>query len=441
MSTATAPSDETHHRFERLLGPYQVLRGNRDLTFLFSGQAVSSIGDWLYITVLVVMAYMLTGSAMIAGALTFTRLLPYALFLPLSGVLADRFDRKRLMIGADLGRAACMIGLLFVTSRSTVWLAFPLVFISTCLFSLFRPALGATVPAAAHGNDNLVQANALMSQVDGLAILIGPALAGLLLLGGVGRLAFAINAATYIASTLTLLQLRIVAPAREREDQESSVHWLAETLAGWRFLRRQGRGALMAVTVTTTGGSCFNGAIATLAIVLSEQTWHFGSQGAGFLTGCAGAGALLASFIVGAYTGRFRMGQGYILAMVGTIALIALFGISPTGPLPFIALACFGVFDGLNAVMGNTIIQQTTPDELLGRVFGIFEAIVITGLLAGALAVGILIDAIGPRATTVSFALVPLALLVTYLPGLRRLDAPAAESMAEIAVGASADLA
>ncbi|HLI51151.1 MAG TPA: MFS transporter, partial [Thermomicrobiaceae bacterium] len=317
--------------------------------------------------------------------------------------------------------------------------AFPLVFVSTCLFSLFRPALNATVPAAAHGQDNLVQANALMSQIDGLALLLGPALAGLLLLGGLGRLAFVINAATYMASTLTLLQLRI--PPREGDDRQGTGHWLDETLEGWRFLRHQGRGVLMAVTMTSAGGSCFNGAIWTLAVVMAEQTWHTGSQGAGFLTSCIGIGGLVGGLGIGIVTGRMRLGQGYIRAMAGTIAGIALLGIAPAGPLPFIVITCCGLFDVINQILGNTIIQQSTPDELLGRVFGIFEAIVVTGLLAGSLAVGLLIDTIGPRATTAGLALVPLAFLLIYLPGLRHLDAPAGEPMAEMAVGASADAA
>src|SRR6185437_9320492 len=125
----------------RSLGSYALLRGNRNLSLLFGGQIVSALGDWAYITALVILVYQLTGSATLAASLTFVRLLPYALFLPIGGVLADRFDRKKLMIAADLGRAVCMVGLLTVHSAQTVWIAFPLVFLATCLFSVFRPAL------------------------------------------------------------------------------------------------------------------------------------------------------------------------------------------------------------------------------------------------------------------------------------------------------------
>jgi MFS family permease len=404
------------HRLSKLLGPYQALRGNRDLALLFGGQVVSSLGDWLYITVLVVLAYSLTGSALVAALLTFVRLLPYALFLPLSGVLADRFDRKLLMIVADLGRAACMLGLLAVHSRETVWIAFPLVFLSTCLFSLFRPAMSATLPAVA-GGDQLVQANTLMAQISGLSLLLGPALAGVVIVLGHERSAFVINAVTYIASTATLLLLRV--PARADDAQGAAPHWLSDTLTGFRYLFRNE--ALEAVTVTTAAGSWFNGGIWTLVVVMAEQTWHAGHSGAGYFNGAMGAGALVSGFLIGGFLSRVRLAHGYIIAMAATAASIACIGLSPAGLFPLGVLAAYGVFDVFNQVMGDTIIQQLTPDALLGRVFAALETTVIAGLMLGALAAGPLIGLIGPRATTVSFALVPLVMLLAHLPRLRRL--------------------
>ena len=114
-----------------MLGPYGVLRGNRNLRLLFGGQVVSSFGDWLYVLALGILAYEITGSATVVAVLTFTRLLPYAVLLPFSGILADRGNRKVLMISADLGRGACMFGLLFAGSEERLWIAYPLVFLAT----------------------------------------------------------------------------------------------------------------------------------------------------------------------------------------------------------------------------------------------------------------------------------------------------------------------
>jgi MFS transporter, DHA3 family, macrolide efflux protein len=169
----------------RMLGPYTVLRGNRNLQLLFGGQVVSSFGDWLYVVALVVLVYEVTGSATVVAALTFFRLLPYVLLLPFSGILADRGNRKVLMIVADLGRGVCMLGLLLVGARGTLWLAFPLVFLATVLSSLFRPAMNSVLPTLVGDENKLAQANGLWSQMESLSFILGPALGGVLvLLGG-----------------------------------------------------------------------------------------------------------------------------------------------------------------------------------------------------------------------------------------------------------------
>lgn len=122
-----------------------------------------------------------------------------------------------------------MVGLLFVTSRANLAIAYPLVFVSTCLFSLFRPALNATLPAVVGDEAKLVQANTIRSQVDGLAFVIGPSLTGILILLGQTRIAFAINAATYLVSAATLLLVQV--PPRPKEVRPAEGGWLAETLA------------------------------------------------------------------------------------------------------------------------------------------------------------------------------------------------------------------
>lgn len=420
MGVTAADDNLRTHRVWRLLGPYQVLQGNRDLSLLFGGQVVSAFGDWLYITALVVLTYNLTHSAMTVAALTFVRLLPYALFLPLGGALADRFDRRRMMVIADLGRVVCMVGLLLVDSRDRIWIAFPLVFISTCLFSMFRPALGATLPAVAGPQKDLVRANILMSQVDGMSLVLGPALAGVLILLDQTRAAFGLNAFTYAVSALTLLSLRVT-PRKER-DPSTDQGWRTETLAGFRFLFRERRGTLAAVTVSTAGLTAFNGAIWTLAVVLSERTWHFGSQGTGFLNASYGLGGLAGGFLAGVVMHRHRLISSFVVSMIGSAVAIIFFGLSPAGLVPFAALALFGIGDVVNQVAGNTIIQQSTPDELLGRVFGAFEAIIVGAVLVGALSAGPLIEVFGPRVTTVCIATVALVVLAGCLPRLRMLE-------------------
>jgi MFS family permease len=406
----------------RMLGPYAVLRGNRNLQLLFGGQVVSSFGDWLYILALVVLAYDLTGSATFVAALTFVRLLPYALFLPFSGVLADRSNRKALMIGADLGRGVCMLGLLIVGSEETLWIAFPLVFLATALSSLFKPAMSSVLPAIVGDEEDLVKANGIWSQMDALSFVLGPALGGALVLLGEPRLAFLINGLTFLVSAATLLFVRIPpreTPERAREEAEV---WLSETLAGFSFLFRENERVLAALTITIFGIGLMGGAFWTLSVVLAEETFGLGGQGAGFLNAAYGAGGLLGGLVVGAVASRLSLGPAFIWGTAVSSLVAILFGLSPAGVLPFILILALGITDVFSDVTSNTLLQTGTPDELLGRVFGAFESTLVFSMLVGSVVIGPLIDLAGPRAATVILTLVSVALLIICLPRLRRME-------------------
>src|SRR5450759_2703926 len=159
------------------LAPFLVFRGRRDLRILVSGHVVSALGDWLYVVSLIVLAYRISHSATLVALLTFARLLPNALFLPLAGVLADSWDRRTLMVAADVGRGLCMFGLLAVHSKGAMPLAFVLVFVATSMATLFRPALNSVLPSVVPEAE-LVHANNLIRQIDSLALVLGPALGG-----------------------------------------------------------------------------------------------------------------------------------------------------------------------------------------------------------------------------------------------------------------------
>lgn len=406
----------------RLMGPYRVLRGNRDLQLLFGGQVVSSFGDWLYVLALGILAYEITGSATVVAVLTFARLLPYAVLLPFSGILADRGNRKVLMISADLGRGACMFLLLLAGSEGTLWIAYPLVFFATVFSSLFKPAMSSVLPAIVGDEDRLVQANSIWAQMDSVSFVLGPALGGVLALFGAPELAFAINGATFLVSAATLVFVRI--PPREapetREEQEEG--WLSETLAGFRFLFRENEGVLAALTIAFVGLTFTGGGIWTLILVLSDEAFGLGTEGSGFLNSVYGAGGVVGGLAAGYLASKVRLGPAVIWSIAAGAVVFVLLGISPSGVLPFVILFVVGVLDIVVDVNGTTIIQTGTPEELLGRVFGAFDGVLILAMLAGALVVGPLIELVGVRTTTVAFALVALAIFLACLPRLRKLD-------------------
>jgi MFS family permease len=406
----------------QMLGPYGVLRGNRNLQLLFGGQVVSSFGDWLYVLALGILAYEITGSATVVAVLTFARLLPYAVLLPFSGVLADRGNRKVLMISADLGRGACMLGLLFSGSEGTLWIAYPLVFVATVFSSLFQPAMSSVLPAIVGDEENLVKANSIWSQMDSISFVLGPALGGVLALLGAPELAFVINGVTFLVSAATLLFVHI--PPREASEAEVDEEegWLSETLAGFRFLFRENEGVLAALTLAFVGLTFTGGGIWTLILVLSDEAFGLGTEGSGFLNSVYGVGGVVGGLAAGYLASRVRLGPAVIWS-IGAGAIVFIFlGISPAGVLPFVIMFVVGILDIMVDVNGTTIIQTGTPEELLGRVFGAFDGVLILAMLAGALIVGPLIDLLGPRTTTVIFAVVALGIFLLCLPRLRNLD-------------------
>ena len=407
----------------RMLGPYGVLRGNRNLQLLFGGQVVSSFGDWLYVLALGILAYEITGSATVVAVLTFARLLPYAVLLPFSGILADRGNRKVLMISADLGRGACMLGLLFAGSEETLWIAYPLVFLATVFSSLFKPAMSSVLPALVGDEERLGEANGIWAQMDSVSFVLGPALGGVLALLGAPELAFVINGATFLISAATLLFIHI--PPREAPETaegEQEEGWLSETLAGFRFLFRENDGVLAALTVAFVGLTFTGGGIWTLILVLSDEAFGLGTEGSGFLNSAYGAGGILGGLAAGYLASKVRLGPAVILSTVATSVVFLLLGLSPAGVLPFVILFVVGVLDIMVDVNGTTIIQTGTPEKLLGRVFGAFEGVLILAMLAGALIVGPLIELLGARATTVVFAVAGLLIFLTCLPRLRKME-------------------
>jgi MFS family permease len=405
-----------------MLGPYGVLRGNRNLQLLFGGQVVSTFGDWLYVLALGIIAYEITGTATVVAVLTFARLLPYAVLLPFSGILADRGNRKVLMISADLGRSVCMFGLLFAGTEGTLWIAYPLVFVATAFSSLFKPAMSSVLPGLVGDEERLGEANGIWAQMDSVSFVLGPALGGLLALLGAPELAFVINGATFLISAATLLFVHIPpreAPVPAEGDEEG---WLSETLAGFRFLFRENDGVLAALTVAFVGLTFTGGGIWTLILVLSDEAFGLGTEGSGFLNSAYGAGGILGGLAAGYLASKIRLGPAVMWSTAATSVVFLFLGITPAGVLPFVILFAVGVLDIMVDVNGTTIIQTGTPEGLLGRVFGAFEGVLILAMLMGALLVGPLIEVLGVRTSTVVFGVVGLLIFLACLPRLRKME-------------------
>ncbi|GAC1635796.1 MAG: hypothetical protein NVS4B2_23550 [Chloroflexota bacterium] len=418
MSLQAAPPHSVQGFVAQLLSPYRVLRGNRSLDLFIGGQGVSIVGNMLYSVALTILAYDLTKSATAVAFLSFTRLLPYAVLLPVSGVIVDRWDRTRVMIVADLARTVCMLGLMTIQSRATLLIAFPLVFLNAALSTLYLPGYRAMIPDLVEA-DELIEANAVLSQIANMGTVLGPALGGVLVLLGDTRMAFLVNGVTYLISAVTLFYVHM--PPRTQASGDEAESWLHRILFGFRFLATEDRGILLAIAVATAGVGLMGGAFGTVAIVMAVKEFHLGGQGNAYFNAAFGAGALAAGVLVGLVTTRLSVDRLFILGTAAEFALFALFGLSPFWWFGIIVLVFYGLGDVLSEIAGTTATQTVTPHEFLGRVSSASDSILTFSTLLGSLIVGPVLDLAGPRATTLIFAAVGSGVFVLTLPGLGRM--------------------
>lgn len=414
-SLITAPSIS---RVDRILGPYVTLRGNPTFALLVSADALSAFIDWLYVMALFILAYHITHSATVVALLTFTRLLPYAVLLPVSGAITDRFNPRVLMVLANIGRALAILGLAQVHSAATLPLAFLLVFVATALSSLFRPALLASVPFVVPERQ-LVEANSVLGQLDMAAFGGGPAIAGFILLVGSERAALVTAAAGLLLSAVAAGAAGVTRHAAGLKAAEGGP---GVVLEGLRFLLGRNERVLLGVALAWAGLTFFGGSYWALSVVLAEQAFHIGGAGVGFVNASYAVGGLLGGFVVAAALSRFASTRIFILAAAASSVLEMLFGLSPSGVVAFLVFGLVGMADSMAKITATTVVQAATPRHLLGRVFGAFESLFILAMAAGSLLVGPTIVALGPRIACVVLAAAGLGLLVVALPYLIRLE-------------------
>ncbi len=343
----------------------ELIRTNRNFRFLWFGQIVSQLGDWFNTVAIFALLFELTGSATAVAVLMVLQVLPVAFVGPAAGVVVDRFDRRKIMIAADLVRGFAVLGLLFVRTPETVWFAYVVTAIQVSASGFFEPARSSTVPMIVE-RGRLVAANAISTGTWSAMLAIGASLGGLVA-ATLGRdAAFMINAASFFLSAVFLWQLRI--PARPEHVRASSgFKGLAEGLAYMRAHRGVARIALV------KGGWALVGGALLLLTVFGDRVFRIGNSsdaGIGILYGARGIGAMAGSLFVSVMASR----QRNLVRMIGPAFLIsgacyAAIAISPTIWIAALAVIAAHVFGSVLWVSSNVLLQLNVPDEFRGRVF------------------------------------------------------------------------
>jgi MFS family permease len=336
-----------------------LLKNTRFLR-LWIGQGTSFLGDAVSMVALVVLVDQVTGSASAVGGALIARLLP-TLASPLAGVLADRLDRRLVLVASDLARAGLVVGLVFATNLATIYV---LVFFTGLARTIFNPTVRAAFPSVVGGGD-LTRANALIGGTFSVSETVSPALGGLLVATMGVDAAFVLDSATYLASAVLLSLIPLPRPQREeddagfREDLKSGFAYLASSRVPLAIVL----GAFLTVlTVNIT---------IPAEIFLAKETFDAGDAGFGLLVGLYGGGMVLGSALMVALGDRVRLLPIYFLGVFAMALALVGTGLSPTFGLALGALVVAGVANGTENVTTDTILQKRVPEAFLGRVFSV----------------------------------------------------------------------
>jgi MFS family permease len=411
--------------------PYVRLALNGSFSALWSGQLVSLFGDRIHQVALAATVYVATNSALATALIFVAATLPNLLFGPLAGTLVDRWDHREVLVVSDILRAATVL-LVPIAATINVVLVYPLVFLVTTISIFFRPARVAILPRIVR-EDELLTANSALWVGETMADVIGYPLAGLFVavLANALQVAFWLDAATYAASALLLSTIvtRAAAASPVTTDAaqpagtaaDEATGFVAELKAGWRFLRNDA--VLLANTLQATVAQLTVGVLIGLTPVFAKTVFSTQAVGweavYGLIEGSQGIGNLIGGFMIGLIGIRLAKGRMIIAGYTFLGLFTAL--MAQQGNLGFVLAIAFGVgiANMVFIIPSQTLFQERTPPNLIGRVVGFRFSLVFGAMTLSIGLGGILAELVGVTTVISVFG------IVTMLAGLAGLLVPA----------------
>src|SRR5579862_6892928 len=358
---------------------FRLLRRNRNFRRLWMAQIVSEIGDWFYTLSIYTLLLQLTGHAGSVALALVLQVLPQTLVGPTAGVVNDRLRRKHVMIAADIVRFCVVLAMLFVRSRSTVWLVYPLLLAETTMAAFFEPARSAVIPNIADEDEVLV-ANTLSSATWSVNLLIGAAVGGVVAALFGRDTVFILNALSFLTSALLISGMRFsephaesAAPLRPRDLVDFS-----PVVEGVRYIRSH---PTLLPAVFAKAGELMVGPSWVIFTVMGAREFAVHGRGidaAGgamlgisILLGGRGLGALVGPLVAARWAGesdhRLRLG-----ILFGYLTIACGYGVLGASRTVWMAALCamLAHMGGSTVwVFSTTLLQLHTEDRFRGRVF------------------------------------------------------------------------
>lgn len=374
---------------------------NRDFRLMWIGAFVSTTGNWMQIVAQAWVVYSITDSAFYLGADAFLSTVPMILFSLLGGVVADRFERKRILIASQILQmtfALVLAGLLY-TETVQVWHIFILSFLTGSVQAFGGPAYQALLPMLVK-REQMTNAIAMNSMQFNLARMIGPVIAGLALkeLGAAG--CFLLNAASFLPVMLSLLAIHASFTA-ERKERRSVLHEMKEGLS---FVKND-RG-IAQLTIVAFVSTFFGIPILTLLPVVAKEVFGFGAAGYGWLLTASGAGSVTGAILMASMQQTKRQGMRSILSQLLFAVALFSFALSQWLPLSVVMLFVSGA-----ALLGvvttvSSLVQLNTAERMRGRVMSIFMMAFRGGMPLGNLLTGWVAEQFGASRALATNAIV-----------------------------------
>jgi MFS family permease len=431
VATTTSPSPATAagevgrrgaRPSSRFLATFDSL-GNRDFRLLFQGNAVTSVGFWMQQVALGWLVLDLTDSPFYLGLASFARSIPMLVVSPFGGVLADRLDRRFLIISTQVSQLVVTGALAVLVFANAVTVGQVLVasLLMGIAMSAHVPARQALIPALV-GKDRLANAMALYSLSLNTSRILGPSLAGAVMgWAGVGG-CLALQCLGYLWAVANVLQIRYGA-RRARGQAGATV--LQNLVEGLRYCYRTK--PIFTQLLIAAIPTIFAYPYMNFLPAFARDVYGMGPEGLGLLMTCMGLGALGGSFAV-ASRQQIRRKSLVTVVCAGLFGLfLCFFALTPWPPLALVFLALAGASSSIYMTLNGTIVQELCADEYRGRVSSVY--MVTWGLVpVGALPAGILAEAYGAPLAVLLGGVITCLFVVALLvmkPALRQSPAPA----------------
>jgi MFS family permease len=392
---------------------------SRNFRLFVAGQSVSLVGTWMQSVAMSWLVYRLTGSAFLLGVVGFTSQIPTFLLAPVAGVLADRWNRRRLLIATQALAMlqAAVLAAAVLTGVIQVWHIIVLSLLLGVVNAFDIPIRQSFIVEMVSQREDLSNAIAVNSSVVQAARLIGPAIAGILVVSVGEGICFILNSVSYLAVLLALVAMKLGPRPHRGEQRRNVLHELRE---GFSYVFGFGpiRSILLLVALVSLTGIPYT----VLIPVFAKEILHGGAHTFGFLMTAGGCGALVATIYLASRKSVLGLGKLIVLAGFLFAIGVASFAVSTNINISFASLVIAGFGAITMIASSNTILQTILDEDKRGRVMSFFAVAFLGMAPFGSFGAGTMAGIIGPRETLLVGAVCCLCstlLFARQLPKIR----------------------